>query len=94
MKIFVQTRGSFMLICPYSGQIVESGRPYVISPTDFFNHRIALGQLEVIGRNLPDEASDVDFAKWWAESPDTAVEGYPTSFEAPEAPKKNTRKPR
>lgn len=94
MKIFVKTRGEFMLICPYTRQTVESGRPYVIKPTDFFNDRIARGQLEVVGKSLPDEANDADFAKWWQESPETAVEGYPTTFEVAEEKPAPAPKPR
>lgn len=81
MKLMMQTTGEFMLLCPYSGQIIEPGRPHVVTPTEFFQDRIARGQLRVVGRELPDEATDKDFAAWWQESPETAVEGYPTSFE-------------
>lgn len=86
MKLMLQTTGEFMLICPYSRQVIEPGRPHVVSPTEFFQERIARGQLRVVGTELPDEASDKDFAAWWKESPSTAIEGYPTSFEKVAAP--------
>jgi hypothetical protein len=90
MKLLVETTGAFMLTDLASGQEVPSHRPAVVGHSNFFQHRVSLQQLRVLGE-LTDDATDAEFAKFLAESEgDTnlAVESFVSVF----GPEKVTEK--
>jgi hypothetical protein len=95
MKILAKTTGAFTIYDPATGEAVRHGRPGVIRVTPFFTSRTTLGQLEKIA-DLPDEATDADFAGYWAEckdKPEMAIESFLSKFaEKPAvAPKKGAK---
>lgn len=65
MKLLLETTGQFML--SHHGDEVQAERPSVVSNTNFFNHRIALGQVKILGK-LTDDASDQEFLKYVVDS--------------------------
>ena len=87
MKILCETTGSFSLLDSHQGVYIEPGRPAIVEMSEFINQRTMLGQLRKVG-DVPDTASDAEFAKYWHDSEgnkDLAVSSYLSSFEpAPE----------
>lgn len=83
MKLIVKPKGNFMLILD-RGEVVETFRPSVVTEHDFLNSHIALGRIEVLKRDLPDEAMDKDFLKWFKDSDgkeELAIQSFMSSFE-------------
>jgi hypothetical protein len=87
MRYIAETTGSFSLLDMMGTTVQEmkSWRPSIVENTPFVQQRIALGQLTVLAE-LPDEASDADFASYWKESTarEQAIEAYKSKF-SPEA---------
>ncbi|WP_034830505.1 hypothetical protein [Inquilinus limosus] len=81
--LIVKTTGPFTLYDP-AGQIIQRRRPSVVRNTRFINDRCATQQVEILRTDLPEAANDADFAKYWEEAPEIAIEAYVASF-APEA---------
>lgn len=84
-KQLVITTGTFELV-DYSGTtttLIGNTRPVVVEKTSFIQARAAAGQLKVLDTELPDEATDEEFAKYWNESDGDqplAVEAFKSSF--------------
>ena len=57
-KMLVETTGPFCLVDVKTKQTIQSSRPTVISPTQFFNQRLGYGQIRVLVVDLIDEATD------------------------------------
>lgn len=98
MKLLAETTGPFMLIDSALNQEIPANRPAVITSSAFTNRFAATNQLRIIVSDLPDEASDKDFAKFWAECEgdhDLAVESFTSQFtdQAPEPEPKDETKP-
>ncbi len=92
MKLLAETTGEFMLVDSSSGESIPSSRPAVITVSQFYNSRIALNQVVKVS-DVPDEASDEEFQKFWEDSDgdrDLAVASFLSSFDA-EAPKPKGR---
>ena len=62
-RMIVATTGNFALCCLVTNQEIEAFRPSVIRPSAFFSSRIGLGQINILVDNLPEIASDEEFAK-------------------------------
>jgi hypothetical protein len=62
MKIIVKTTGSFSLYDPETLEPVNKERPHLVSNSQFFLLRMAAGQLKLLADNLPEHASDKDWA--------------------------------
>lgn len=98
MKILIETTGSFMLVDPYTGEEINPHRPHVVTHTSFIDQRIASRQLHVVNADLTDEATDAEFAEFWAESKGDAplaIASFVSKFSSqdPEpAPKKRQSK--
>ena len=94
-KLLIETTGEFMLVDYTQGNLViESDRPTVATRTDFVSGRSANGQLKVLA-NLDDEASDVEFAKYWVDSGKDsrlAIDSFLSAYG--DQVEKTTRKPR
>lgn len=68
--------------------LIYPDRPAVVDLDDpFIKRSLSENRLEVIPGKLPDSASDVEFQKYWAEDPKTAVDAYLTVGEDPKAAK-------
>lgn len=83
MKLLVETTGQFMLVDAITGDILEAHRPSVVRSTSFITARATIGQVGVIHNQLPEEASDEEFAKFWRDSggdKDLAVDSYLASL--------------
>lgn len=84
MKAIVETTKPIMLVDPYSGDLVEPDRPYVVAFTQFIQSRIGSGELRVLKGGLPETASDAEFAKFFKDSDgkaDLAVEAFASGLE-------------
>jgi hypothetical protein len=84
MKYLVETTGKFMFLCPESLQEVHSRRPTVVQSTSFIQGRTAAGAIRVLAELKP-EATDAEFAKYWAEANGDAalaVESFKSKFAA------------
>lgn len=93
MKVLVETTGSFMLMS--NGQEVQNNRPSVIVNSDFFQSRVANGQLKVLGQ-LQDTATDAEFAAFWVESKQDnalAAASFISKFGIPPVTAKDAEKP-
>lgn len=62
-RMIVATTGNFALHCLVTNQEIEAFRPSVIRPSAFFSSRMGLGQINILVDNLPEIASDEEFAK-------------------------------
>lgn len=99
-KQLVVTTGDFELV-DYSGSetvIIGKTRPVVVDNTSFIQARAAAGQIRVLETDLPDDATDEEFAGYWKESDGDqplAVEAYKSSFTSESTkPKEETRRGR
>jgi hypothetical protein len=69
-KQLVITTGQVELV-DYSGAqttLIGNTRPVVVEKTSFIQARAAAGQLKVLDTELPDTATDEEFAQYWKES--------------------------
>lgn len=67
MKIIAKPTGAFMLILAY-GETLMPHRPSVLTCDDFVQSKIAAGMVKVIESDLPEEATDLEYEKFWEES--------------------------
>lgn len=81
MKQIVQTTGSFILMDPYTNDEISASRPSVVGVSPFIEARAAARQLKILKSDLPERASDEEFAEYWAEGPEMAVDAFASSFE-------------
>lgn len=92
MKAIVETKGQIMLVEPTSRDVIPEDRPAVVHWSNFLESRAGSGQIKVYKANLPDEASDADWAEFFAgdDKQETAllVDAYVAKFDVQEAPKK------
>jgi hypothetical protein len=79
VKILAETKGSFQLLEPMSGELLPFNRPAVVFSTSFFQTRIARGDVTVHAE-LKDEATDAEFAKYWAEAQDIAIASFKSRY--------------
>lgn len=89
-KILIETTGEFMLTDMSNGQTIQSHRPSVVERTSFVDARSALGQIVKLA-DVPDEATDTDFAGYWTDAgqADLAISSFLSQFEVEaEKPKK------
>jgi hypothetical protein len=82
MKYLVETSGDFMLLDIATGVEISESRPSVVRPTAFVTACATRGQLRMLHNDLPDEASDADFAEFWAADKAIAVDAYMAKFSA------------
>ena len=97
MKLLVETTGNFLLINPLNGQEIHYNRPTVVEPSGFITNHIGILNIRVLSNELPDEATDAEFAVWFAEcgDKDLAVSSFIAKFQAEGAEvEKTPRKPR
>ena len=47
------------------GEVVQDHRPSVVTEQDYLQARIAKGEIKVLEGELPEEANDSDFEKFW-----------------------------
>jgi hypothetical protein len=87
-KLLVETSGEFMLIDTAGNQEIPSNRPAVIRSTPFSNRFAGTGQLVIIVSDLPDEATDAEFAQYWEEAGDRelAIQSFTSAFEPEQEP--------
>lgn len=80
MKSIVETSGSFELLVPETKELVPYDRPAVVTNAHLITSRIALGQVKLLAADVPPEASDEEFVKYWEENPEIAVDAYLSQF--------------
>ena len=88
MKAIVKTTGNFGLYDLGAGQDIEAGRPAVVTVTPFINMRMGLGQISTIQGDISEEANDVAFQKFLAETEgdqELAIQSYIASLPVNEA---------
>ena len=66
-KCIVKTTGEFSLLDIYSMTDIRSNRPTVAVKTDFVDQQRDEKNLEIIAFDLPMDASDEEFGKWYLE---------------------------
>ena len=66
-KCIVKTTGEFSLLDIFSMTDIKSNRPTVAVKTDFIDQQRDEKNLEIIAFDIPMEASDEEFAKWYLE---------------------------
>lgn len=87
MKVIAHTTGAFQLLDQLSGDHIPHHRPAVITRTSFISQRLAADQLKIVAE-VPDAATDAEFAKHWQESNgdlELAVQSFQATFEPAEA---------
>lgn len=84
MKALVKTLGSYMIMdISQRNNIVEAERPSVIEMTAFMHHRSAVNQIQVIEKDLPEDATDENFLSFWKDAEGDeklAVESFMSQF--------------
>lgn len=63
MKVIVETKGEYGFIDPYTSQEIHHNRPTVVKATAFITDRLASNELDLLLKNLPNEASDEVFVE-------------------------------
>lgn len=86
MKVIAKTTGPFELVDLFSQETLRHDRPAVVKWSSFFEAHVGAGRAEILLGQLPEEANDADFAEYWQENPEVAVDAYATSFAPPETP--------
>jgi hypothetical protein len=66
MKLIVETKGSIQVVFPGPDNHAHHDRPSVVNPSQLMQIKIGSGELVVLGQ-VNDGATDVEFAKAWAE---------------------------
>lgn len=66
MKLIVETKGSIQVVFPGPDNHAHHDRPSVVNPSQLMQIKIGSGELVVLGQ-VNDDATDVEFAKAWAE---------------------------
>lgn len=89
-KLLVETTGSFMLLVPNGGQVIDETRPTVVARDSFVQRQIAQSRLQIVCE-LPAEADDQDLLKLWNEDAETAVEVFRARFTKDPEPKPNPK---
>ena len=82
MKYLVETSGDFMLLDLSMGAEIPEYRPSIVVPTNFVQGAAARGQLKILRNDLPEAANDAEFAAYWAENAEIAIEAYLSKFSA------------
>lgn len=75
MKIIVETKGKFGLLCPYSRAYVRHTGPTLVGMNSFMSERIAAGQLTLLAANIKMEATDKEFRVYMTESKSEKANG-------------------
>ena len=86
-KAILRVKTPINLLEPVTGELLAEDRPYVLIWTQFFQARVGAGQVEVLEGDLPMEASDEEFARFWAETEgkvDLTIESFKSLFESKE----------
>jgi len=98
MKLLCETTDNFMLIDYFNGgDTVESYRPCVVRPSQFFQMHAAAHRLRIIAQ-VNDEATDQEFLSYLKDAEDeelavaSFVDAYP--LEQVEKPKATVGRPR
>ena len=79
VKAIVKVKPNSHLLDITHNQVVTDERPCVVLMTYFIHQHIGFGTLKPLVGDLPDEASDVEFAKFWKDSDgneNLAIESY------------------
>lgn len=67
MKIIVKPTKNFMLMLPFQEEM-QAGRPSIVSESEYLTSFIMRGEVRVlVAQDVPDSASDKDFANLLAE---------------------------
>lgn len=76
-KVLAETTGNFMLVDPANSQnVLPHDRPGVIEKSAFFEERAMRGQIRVLNDELPDDATDAQFAEQWENDGEKSAEKY------------------
>jgi hypothetical protein len=84
MKAIVKVKPNTHLLDITYNQTVTDDRPAVVSLTYFIHQYIGFGSLKPLAGDLPDTASDVDFAEFWKNSngdEELAIQSYLSHLE-------------
>ena len=87
MKSLLKTTSPIHLVDPCNGQEIHWNRPTVVVHTSFIDSRMSAGDLKLINAEVPDEATDEDFLKFWKDSErdeELAVASFVSSFQEQE----------
>lgn len=66
-KMIAKPRTPFMLILD-GGETLEDYRPSVVTPSDYLLTFQMKGSIEVLAPEIPEEATDAEFLKFWLDS--------------------------
>lgn len=83
MKLLVKTNN--VLLLGINGDVYEPLRPSVVRNDSFCQTKVAAGVVTVLKANLPEQATDAEWAKFYAESDtdvELALESFLAKFEA------------
>lgn len=81
VKHLIETKGAFMLIDPQTRQVIPENRPSVVTSTTFLEERISKGQVSLVAADISEGATDEEFATYWTEKPEIAVEAFLSKFD-------------
>lgn len=93
-KLLAETKGNFMLQTRIG--LLPWNRPGIIAECNQTDQFVSQGQVKVLVNNLPEEANDEDFAKFYADhdgDAEAAIENYLHSLSGEEgepAPEKDS----
>ena len=77
-------------------QVIKANRPTLLSHSGHIDRKLQEGRIEILARNLPDEATDLDFVKTWRKmdkDDERAIKAYCAVFgQKPHGEKTKTEK--
>lgn len=77
-------------------QVIKAKRPTLLLHTGHIDRKLQEGKIEILARNLPDEATDADFVKTWRKMDkdnERAIKAYCAVFgQKPDGGKTKTEK--
>jgi len=91
-KLLVETKGDIMLWDFSTRTEVHADRPTVVPVSNFIHRNATCGNLKVLATDLPDTATDDEFAEYWAVEADIAVDAYLSQFELQDDDPRQTEK--
>lgn len=94
MKLLVETTGAFMLLDRSQSVEIAENRPTVVESNHFVQNKIAVKQINVLGK-VNDAGSDKEFEAFWQESEDAglAVRAFLGSFAVEDETQKASKPP-
>lgn len=83
MKLLIATTAAHLYVDPTNGMVVEPFRPTVVPNSQYIAVLMAANKVELIAKDLDDDATDEEFEKFFKESDnkaDLAIDSFVSKY--------------